>query len=663
MLHSLVALVLFQPHYVAVLNNQSARGMAVDATGSAWVATNLNQHCRLTKLDPDGNQVFSSDIGLVDARAVAVDAAGNAYLAASTTTGIGQMVVVKFDPTGKIVFQTTIGTGYVAAITIDAEGSTYLTGFANSSGLTATAGAFQPISKGSDAFILKLNPAGTQAVYSTFLGGTGAHCEGSSCETFPPYGDDDQGQAIAVDAAGNAYVAGRSNSRDFPTTPNAFQRSCPCLVPNDSAWVAKLNPIGSALVYSTFVSGGSDAANSLAVDATGSAYVTGTTNLTSFPTTPGAYSTKPELRSERNAFLSKLNPDGSALEYSTYLGPGSGMNLALDPAGNVAVTGTSASAGFPVSPGAFSRGSSYLTFVNASGSALLYSTLLPEGVGGAIVGLDAGGNAVVLGASAEQGIDSSAFYVPVHEGGIVLRLTAGVEPAPTLLGVMNLNSFTAATQLVPGEIVTLFGTSLGPDEWPIGGSSPTIVAVYFNGIAAPLLYVGAQQIYAIVPFEVGTEGNVTVTVSTGSQVSNEITFPLAAAEPRLFAYGSGVTLAFNEDGTQNSFRNPAKAGTVLTVYATAMGLTDPPEVDGTFGLAGARPILPVTCLLGDVTGPIRSLPPCTVISARSNPSYVAGVTEIKIRLPLDLNSMSSQPYFEIVAGGIPSVARTISVRP
>src|SRR5437660_12099220 len=168
-------------------------------------------------------------------------------------------------------------------------------------------------------------------VYSTLLGGS----------------NDDRGFGIAVDAAGDGYVTGGTGSSDFPTTAGAFQTT---LGGGSDAFVTKLDPTGTALVYSTYLGGSSgDFANGIAVDATGSAYVTGSTLSADFPTTPGAAQTT-FGGGLVDAFVTKLNPTASALCYSTYLGGNSfdhGIGIAVDAAGNAYVTGDTASTNFP----------------------------------------------------------------------------------------------------------------------------------------------------------------------------------------------------------------------------------------------------------------------------------------------------------------------------
>lgn len=156
--------------------------------------------------------------------------------------------------------------------------------------------------------MLKLNPTGTVLLYSTYLAGL------------------TQGRAIAVDSSANAYVTGNTGARDFPTTPGALQTTPGLETYNPScsdAFVTKLNPSGSGLVYSTYLGGdGCDIGNGVAVDSTGSAYVTGYTISANFPITSGAFQLS-YGGGGGDAFVAKLNPSGTALAYSTYLGEAS----------------------------------------------------------------------------------------------------------------------------------------------------------------------------------------------------------------------------------------------------------------------------------------------------------------------------------------------------
>jgi hypothetical protein len=312
-------------------------------------------------------------------------------------------------------------------IAVDSAGNAYVTGTTGSANFPTTPGAFQPTFNGvSDAFVTKLNPTGSGLVYSTYLGGN----------------DMSDGLEIAVDAAGNAYVTGRTNAANFPTTPGAFQ---PTIGGGFDAFVTKLNPMGSALIYSTYLGGGEhDKGSGIAVDTAGNAYVTGEatseTSSTNFPTTAGAFQT---TGGGFDAFVTKLNPTGSALIYSTFLGGNLGINsrdvgygIAVDSDGNAYVTGQTWSTDFPTTAGALQTSpgggscsaSSYdpcpdafVTKLNPTGSALVYSTYLggsgDEYSGGGIA-VDANGNAYVTGETMSNDFPTTVgAFQPIFTGG------------------------------------------------------------------------------------------------------------------------------------------------------------------------------------------------------------------------------------------------------
>ncbi len=229
------------------------------------------------------------------------------------------------------------GNGIVA----DSAGNAYITGATRSTNFPVTPGAFQGTNAGLsslDAFVTKLNATGTALIYSTYFGGGGT----------------DTGNDIAIDSAGNAYVTGQTDSGDLPTTPGAF-RTTPVGSDDFDAFAMKLNATGSALGYSTHVGGsGDDVAFGIALDALGSAVVTGRTDSANFPVTADAVQTA--LAGNSDAFVIRLDAAGSGLAFSTYLGGGNadaGLAIALDPGGNIYATGETFSSDFPTTPGAF----------------------------------------------------------------------------------------------------------------------------------------------------------------------------------------------------------------------------------------------------------------------------------------------------------------------
>ena len=227
-------------------------------------------------------------------------------------------------------------------------------------------------------------------VYSTYLGGSGM----------------DNGSGIAVDSSGNAYVAGVTDSTDFPTTPGASQSNLGGMGATN-AFVAKLNATGSALLYSTYLGGGTiDISQGIAVDSSGNAYVTGYTKSPNFPKTPGAFQTSLGGNGATNAFVAKLNPTGSALLYSTYLGGSNGdytSGIALDSSGNAYVIGSTLSSNFPtanpIQASLAGESNAFIAELNPTGSALVYSTYLGGSTidTGHSIAVDSSGNTYVAG--------------------------------------------------------------------------------------------------------------------------------------------------------------------------------------------------------------------------------------------------------------------------
>lgn len=318
---------------------------------------------------------------------IALDAAGNIYVLGETgsmdfpTTagsyhntpfgsGSGDLFVLKFNPDWQLAYSTYFG-GYdnetAGGLAVDAAGNVYLTGSTNSLDLPTTAGALQTthaVDYGyADGFVTKLDPSGSALIYSTYLGGSGY----------------DHGAALAIDGAGHAYVAGDTDSGDFPTTLGAYLGAP---VEDTQGFVAKLSPAGASLLYCTCLGGDDwDEIAAVAVDTAGQAYVTGLTYSTDFPTTAGALQAAPG--GNLDAFVTKLSSTGAALSYSTYLSGSQseqGQAIAVDAAGQAYVAGYTGSDDFPVTPGAFqtTRAASNDGFVSllTAGGALSWSTLV-----------------------------------------------------------------------------------------------------------------------------------------------------------------------------------------------------------------------------------------------------------------------------------------------
>ena len=281
-------------------------------------------------------------------------------------------------------------------IALDTNGNVYVTGTTASPGfpVTQTIGSTDA---GYHLFVTKANAAGSALVYSTLI-------EGGF------------GRAIAVDAQGNAYIAGYATGPGLPTTTNAFQASYAGAY---DAFVAKLSPDGARLLYCTYLGGsGLDFATAIAVDASGNACVTGWTTSTNFPVSAGAL--QPALAGGYDAFVVKLDPTGHA-RFATYLGGAgyeSGASLALDPDGNIYVAGTTTStnviAGVSArwlgQPNARRAGrNAYVAKLDAAGTRVAYVSLLGGSADdlGAAVAVDAAGDAFLLGSTASTDFPAS----------------------------------------------------------------------------------------------------------------------------------------------------------------------------------------------------------------------------------------------------------------
>lgn len=318
-----------------------------------------------------------------------------------------------------LVYSTFLGVGlydYGYAVTIGSDGSLYVTGETISPNFPTTTGAYQTTigsTHSSDIYVTKLDQAGSVLVYSTFLGGS-----------YP-----DAGLCLAIGPDGSAYVAGGTGSSDFPTTPGAYQtRGGGGL---EDAVITKLNPSGTALLYSTFLGGNDvDQANSIVLGSDGSAYMTGVTESNDFPTTAGAFQTGlggGRFATTSDVFITKISPTGSGLSYSTYLGGSgseAGVCIALGLNGRVYVTGSTTSSDFPITSGVYQTNygglsDAFITALNPAGSSLFYSTFLGKtGLNyGQSLALGSDGSVYVAGLTSSSNFPTTVGAYQTNFGG------------------------------------------------------------------------------------------------------------------------------------------------------------------------------------------------------------------------------------------------------
>ncbi|MCK4411022.1 SBBP repeat-containing protein, partial [Candidatus Bipolaricaulota bacterium] len=395
--------------------------------GGGKVAFALGEYVTTEPLIIDPTLIYSTYLGGSGddyGRGIAVDGSGNAYITGDTDSpnfptqnplqsdyDVYDAFVTKLNSTGSaLIYSTYLGgnstdRGY--GIAVDSSGNAYITGDTQSTDFP-TQNALQSAHGGGyyDAFVAKLNPSGSAFIYSTYLGGSGY----------------DHGLGIAVDSFGNAYVTGDTWSTNFPTQ-NPVQ---PDYGRNVDAFVTKLNSTGSALIYSTYLGGsGGDSGNAIAVDGSGNAYITGATVSPNFPTQNALQSA--HGGGYWDAFVAKLNPSGSALIYSTYLG-GSGYDhgygIAVDGSGNAYITGDTESTNFPTQnplqtdhiAGDYDV---FVTKLNSTGSALIYSTYL-GGSGcdrGSGIAVDGSGNAYFTGYTYSKNFPTQNALQSAYGGG------------------------------------------------------------------------------------------------------------------------------------------------------------------------------------------------------------------------------------------------------
>ncbi len=689
----------------------------------------------VAKFSPAGALLYLTYVGGTadeSALGIAVDAAGNAYITGMTTSedfptvkplqarfgGMGgngnvrsgDAFVAKLNPSGnQLIYSTFLGGSMDevgTAIAIDATGAAYVTGTTASQNFPVTSNAYQrsmrgvggePIRPGTnkpmwepgDAFVAKLDPTGSQLVFSTYLGGT----------------KDEAAATIALDSSNNVYVGGCTISADFPATPGALQTRYggsdgqnEFMIKGDG-FVTKLNPQGTGLVYSTYFGGsGDECVSALAVDKTGNLYMTGSTSSQNLPVTSGAFQKAyagyfalpfqiEHLHGD--AFVAKLNAAGSALNYLSFLGGetnDAGTAIAIDGSGNAYVTGFTDSLDFPTSgPPLQARsagdggqepymmyGDAFLTVVNPTGTAMLYSSYFggrndDAGLG---VAVDANGVVYIAGntlslnlpvsTNAAQkvyaGGNPSAGHPPA-KGDAFLAVFTGFAASPPVVNAITNSASNASQAVSPGMIFVAYGAKMGPGTLtgavldPVGLLASNVAGsqMLFNEKPAPIVYTSANQFAGIVPYSVSGQNSVQVVSVYQGQRSVPVTVQVAAAAPGLFSAnysGKGQAAAFNQDGTPNSQSNPAAKGSVVVLFGTGEGGLTPPPLDGTIanGLPPWRPINALKFSVGGV--------PATVLYANTVPQQVAGLLQINAQLAANTPS-GAQPVV-LTAGTIES---------
>ncbi|MES2201026.1 MAG: SBBP repeat-containing protein, partial [candidate division FCPU426 bacterium] len=431
-------------------------------------------------------------------RGIAADSSGNAYITGITSSvfptlagsyqttpgGGGDVFISKLNPNGTaLLYSTYLGGAATEAgygITVDTGRNAYVTGQA-AVGLPVTVGSFQPACAGGiDAFICKLSPSGSALLYSSYYGGTG----------------DDVGRGIAVDVSGNAYVTGSTVSTDLSVTTGAIQTAFGG--GSFDSFVFKVNSSGSVLLYSTYWGGSNtDDGNGIAVDLSGNAYVLGSTSSTDLAGTAGAFQTA-YGGGTSDAFVLKIDPAVVTPVYFSYLGgigEDYGSAIALGSGGTAYLTGQTQAGGFPVTVGAFqtvpAAWDAFVSKLNPSGSALIYSTYLGGASNdiGTGIAVDVTGNAHVTGGTDGNFVTTAGARQTIFGGSVdafysELNLTGTAQIYSTYLGGAGFDIGLciavdgAKNAYLTGMTAGGFPTTSGVFQTTFGGSDDAFVAKF-----------------------------------------------------------------------------------------------------------------------------------------------------------------------------------------
>ncbi|HLK21042.1 MAG TPA: SBBP repeat-containing protein [Bryobacteraceae bacterium] len=643
----------------------------------------------VTRFGPDGTMLYSTFIGGSDddeGLGVQVDGQGIAYVTGFTKSanfptygtfarGFGGSIdgfVLALDPSGsKLIYSTYLGGAAEDAsqgIVVDRGGNAYVAGFTRSMNFPVLNPYQRNLKGGFDAFVTKLSPGG-QILYSTYLGGV----------------KDDAANNLAI-CDDEVFVTGFALSPDFPATQGQFGGGL-------DAFIARLDPIGQLTEALFYGGSGDDAGSAIAVSSLGTVTVVGSTTSPDLPVTSDATQTK----------LIPGKPNGFEIRFEAQNG------LRLTSSSYVSTPGLAVAA-----PRRLERHPAYSRLVDTfiftvfsndacPGGVYIRRELDPAFLGVALFfqpsvardeflcitaqqlevlssavnmvsdhfSLSIAGATDVLTApeTVPSAVDDpraamqGRTMAPTH--GFVSRIDLSDVPDISNNGLVNGASF-AAGPVSPGEIVTFFGSKLGPPELAYSAlnsegkldTSAGETMVFFDGVPAPIVYARSDTVSAIVPYSVAGQATTTALVLAQKiPTMSAIVMTVAPSAPAIFtaAAGNGQAALQNADGSYNSSANPASIDSIVAFYATGEGQTDPAGVDGKLAAnPGPKPVLPLSVTIGGQ--------PAEVVYSGGAPGQVAGLMQVNVRVPKGIAAGPAVPLVLTVGTSSSQAGVTLAVR-
>ena len=600
--------------------NTWATGIAVDAAGRAYVADNQDTVCNASY----PSTCFPTTAGAVIGTTSMACCSYFTFIAVFDPTGANLLYSTLFGDLNDIKGSTAVTAGNTLATgaAVDSNRYFYLFGETQAGRLPTTLGVVQPVPYPLDTtgsfvtadrgFVARFTPVtsagGATLSWATYLGGKTGNTS-------------DYVSGLTTDSAGNVYVTGYTNSSDFPVTDGAYSTVCGLGGECAAAHVTKLNPSGTAMLWSTYVGGArQDGGDNMffmgpvQLDGKGNVYIIGTAN----PGFPLINPVEPAITGgSGDVIVAELDPTGSHLLFSSQVGSGGRDSagpggLVVDSAGDIYVAGFILGPDLITTPGAFQTTNPAPTCC---------------------------------------------------EHGYVAKIVPSIGPLITVVGTTPAVTNAATFQtggIAPNEFISLFGAGLGPAAGVSSAMTAELAGttVSIGGIPAYLTYAQNGQVNVLAPFHVSGLVSATIQVEYNGVVGNAVTVPVVASSPGIFTqdYGPGQVWMVNQDNTFNSSSNPAARNSYVAFWVTGQGLVNTTLPDGTqpSGPPFATPLLPVTVSLGGT-----ELPSANVVF---DGLVYCGEIQINILIPENAPTGNAVPLVVTIGGASSRTDATIAIQ-